>query len=380
MYKKGKKALVLMAIGALLLTVFIAGCGSSSSSSSSSTPETDAGNSAQTAGELTGQALKDAVKKEGKIVSYGMPNEWANYGEIWENFTKQYGITHSDTDMSSAEEIAKFDAEKNSPVADIGDVGITFGDVAIARDVVQPHKGPNWDEIPAWAKDKDGLWTGEYQGTIAFLVNTKLVKNVPKSWADLLKPEYKGCVVTGDVLKAAQSQAAILAAAFANGGDEKNLMPGIEYFKKLSQAGNLKPSDNIFSVFQKGEIPIGILWDFNALGYRSRLADKDDYQVVIPNDGTVASPYVSIINKYAPHPNAAKAFQDYLLSDEGQILLAKGYARPIRDSVSIPADIAKNMVPKDQYASAKPIKDFAAWQDGLKTIPDLWRNNIVVQQ
>lgn len=372
MLKRRRKPLALALIGAFLMSSLLTGCGT--------TPAADTAKNTNQTSELSGQALKDAVKKEGKIVSYGMPDAWANYGEIWGNFTKTNGITHSDTDMTSAEEIAKFDAEKGSPVADIGDVGITFGNVAKARDVVQPHKGPNWNEIPNYAKDKDGYWTGEYVGTIAFLVNTKLVKDVPHSWADLLKPEYKGAVVTGDVLKAAQSQAAILAAAFANGGDENNLTPGIQYFAKLAKAGNLKPSDNIFSVFQKGEVPIGILWDFNALGYRSRLADKENYQVVIPSDGTVASAYVSIINKYAPHPNAAKAFQDYLLSDEGQILLAKGFARPIRDKVQIPAEIAKTMVPKEQYASAKPIKDFAAWEKNMKTIPDLWRNNVIVSQ
>ena len=373
MFKKSRKPLVAVIIGTFLLSSFLTGCGAATSASTNQ----GAGKSTP---ELTGQALKDAVKKEGKVVSYGMPDSWANLGEIWGQFTQDYGITHSDTDMTSAEEISKFDAEKNSPVADIGDVGITFGNVAISRDVVQPHKGPTWDEIPDWAKDKDGLWTGEYVGTIAFLVNTKLVKDVPHSWADLLKPEYKGDVVVGDVLKAAQSQAAVLAAAFANGGDENNLNPGIDYFKKLAQAGNLKPSDNILSVFQKGEVPVGILWDFNALGYRSQLSDKDDYQVVIPTDGTVASAYVSVINKYAPHPNAAKAFQDFLLSDQGQILLAKGFARPIRDKVQIPADIAKNMVPQEQYASAKPIKDFAAWEKNMETIPDLWRNNVVVSQ
>ncbi|HWQ43995.1 MAG TPA: extracellular solute-binding protein [Desulfosporosinus sp.] len=376
MFNRSKKAIVMLTIGAFLASSILAGCGTTATPTATNTAK----DAKQASVELTGQALKDAVKKEGKIVSYGMPDDWANLGEIWSNFTKQYEITHSDTDMTSAEEIAKFDAEKANAVADIGDVGITFGNVAISRDVVQPHKGPTWNEVPDWAKDKNGLWTAEYVGTIAFLVNTKLVKTAPQSWADLLKPEYKGAVVTGDVLKAAQSQTAVLAAAFANGGDEKNLTPGFDYFKKLAKAGNLKLSDNVFAVFQKGEIPVGILWDFNALGYRSRLADKENYQIVIPSDGTVSSAYVSIINKYAPHPNAAKAFQDYLLSDEGQILLAKGFARPIRDKVQIPADVAKNMVPKEQYTSAKPIKDFSAWEADMKTIPDLWRNNVVISQ
>ena len=89
--------------------------------------------------------------------------------------------------MSSAEEVAKFEAEKDKPTADIGDVGIAFAPVAVEKGVAQPYKTTNWDEVPDWAKDKDGNWVVGYQGTIGFLVNKKLVKDVPKSWDDLTK-------------------------------------------------------------------------------------------------------------------------------------------------------------------------------------------------
>ena len=372
------KSKVTMVISLLVLTLvasMFAGCGAKK-------PEVAKPASTPAA---TGQAkpaetgpTKEAVQKEGKIVTYGMPDEWANYGEIFKIFNANYGITHQDTDMSSAEELAKFKAEQNNPVADLGDVGITFGNVAKVQGVVQPYKNKFWNEVPDWAKDKDGYWTGAYTGSIAFLVNKKLVKAVPKSWKDLLSADYKNCIVTGDMLKAAQSQNALLAVAFANGGDETNLKPGIDYFAKLMKAGNLKTIDNRIGNFQKGEIPVGMLWDFNALGYKSQMPNPDDYEVVIPSDGTVVSAYVSVINKWAPHPNAAKAFQDYLFSDEGQIKLAKGFSRPIR-KVTIPADVAKNLIPDVQYASAKPIKDYSAWEKSVKEIPDLWRNNVLAQ-
>lgn len=321
---------------------------------------------------------KAAVKKEGKLVTYGMPKEWANYGESYAAFTKLYGITHEDTDMSSAEELAKFKAEKNKPVADLGDIGIIFGSLAKSQNIVQPYKNKYWNEIPSWAKDKDGYWTAAYTGSIAMLVNKKLVTNVPHSFKDLLNPEYKNSVVVGDMQKAAQSQNTLLAATFANGGDESNLQPGIDYFKKLKDAGNLKDIDNKIGNFQKGEIPIGFLWDFNALGYKNAMNDPDDYVVVIPSDGTVMSAYVSVINKYAPHPNAAKAFQEYIFSNEGQINLAKGFAKPIRN-IKLPADVQNKMLPASDYKAAKQIKDFAVWDKTSKEIPTLWRDNILAQ-
>ncbi|MBC2579439.1 ABC transporter substrate-binding protein [Clostridium sp. DJ247] len=368
MLKKSKTSLILSLILTTLVATSFVGCGTKKDSSQANTNQT----------ETMARPSKEDVKKEGKLVSYGMPNEWANYLEIFKTFTNNYGITHEDTDMSSAEELAKFKAEKDKPLADIGDVGIVFGNIAKSENIVQPYKNTYWKDVPDWAKDKDGYWTGAYTGTIAFLVNKKLVKDVPHSFKDLQNPEYKNSIVVGDMLKAAQSQNALLAAAIANGGDESNLQPGINYFKQLKKMGNIKDVDNRIGNFQKGEIPIGILWDFNALNYRKTMNAEADYEIVIPSDGTVISAYVSIINKYAPHPNAAKAFQDYLFSDEGQINLAKGFAKPIRD-VKLPDDVAKQLLPNDAYKSAKPIKDYAAWDKNSKEIPNLWRDNILTQ-
>jgi putative spermidine/putrescine transport system substrate-binding protein len=366
MLKRSTKLLALGLIVTSMFTTTLIGCGAKKAT------QVDA------AANVTARPTKEAVQKEGKLISYGMPKEWADYEEIFKTVEGNYGITHEDTDMTSAEELSKFKAEKDNPVADIGDVGMTFGNVAKAQGIVQPYKNEHWDDVPDWAKDKDGYWTGAYTGTIAFLVNKKLVKDIPHSFKDLLNTEYKNCVVVGDVEKAAQSQNAILAAALANGGDEKNIQPGIDYFKKLKEMGNLKDIDNKVSNFQKGEVPIGILWDFNALSYRKTINQMDDYEVIVPTDGTVISAYVSVINQYAPHPNAAKAFQDFLFSDEGQIDLAKGFARPIR-KVTLPNDVKSQLLPDDDYKSAKSISDYDAWDKASEEIPDLWKQNVLAQ-
>lgn len=90
------------------------------------------------------------------------------------------------------------------------------------------------------------------------------------------------------------------------------------------------------------------------------------------------SGYATIINKYAPHPNAAKLTREYILSDAGQINLAKGYARPIRDSVKLPEDVAKKMIPKEQYKNAKPVQDYQAWETTAKKLPQLWQEQVLV--
>lgn len=321
-----------------------------------------------------------AARQEGAIVSYGMPDSWANWKDTWATFTQQYGLTHTDTDMSSAEELAKFEAEKDNPVADIGDVGFTFGPKAVEMGVVAAYKNKHWDKVPDWAKDPNGYWTAQYQGTIAFIVNTKKAAFVPQSWKDLLDPRLKGQVSIDDPLRSAQAKAGVLASAFANGGDEKNIQPGIDFWGQLVAQGNYRPIEVNVANIQKGEIAVGVLWDFNALNYRDQTG-MSELEVIIPSDATVSVPYVAVVNKWAPHPCAARLLVDYLFSEQGQIDRARGYARPIRSDIQLPADVAAKFPPADAYKSSRNISDLKAWEQTAETtLPELWESQVLSKQ
>ncbi|RNB84461.1 extracellular solute-binding protein [Brevibacillus fluminis] len=356
------------------MVVALAACSTTTTNGSGTS---QGGNSAAPAEEkpLTKEEVEAKAKQEGEVISVGMPDSWANWKDTWNDIGTKYGLKHTDTDMSSAEEIAKFDAEKNNPTADIGDVGIAFGPVAVEKGVTQPYKTSYFDEIPDWAKDKDGNWIVGYQGTISIISNKELVKNPPKSWADLKNGTYK--VAIGDVQKAAQAQMVVLAAAMAFGGDEKNIQPGIDFFADLAKQGRLSSAEVKTANFEKGEVEVGLLWDFNSLGYRDQI-DPKRFEVAIPQEGSVVSGYATIINKYAPHPNAAKLTREYILSDAGQINLAKGFARPIRDSVKLPDDVSSKLIPKEQYTNAKPIKNYKDWEETAKKLPQLWQEQVLV--
>ncbi|WAT00385.1 ABC transporter substrate-binding protein [Rouxiella chamberiensis] len=322
--------------------------------------------------------LEKAAKAEGTVNSVGMPDSWANWKDTWNDLSSKYGIKHSDTDMSSAQEIAKFLAEKSNASADIGDVGAAFGPVAVKEGVTLPYKPSTWDQVPEWAKDKDGNWALAYTGTIAFIIDKSQVKDEPHSWADLMKGKYK--VTIGDVSTAAQAANGVLAATYAMGGNEKNLKPGLEYFAKLAKAGRLSLTDPVIASLEKGEVQVGVVWDFNGLNYRDQI-DKTRFDVVIPSDGSITSGYTTIINKYAKHPNAAKLAREYIFSDAGQINLAKGYARPIRaEHLTLPDDVKAKLLPNSEYANAHPIADPEAWGKSAKTLPRLWQENVMINQ
>lgn len=325
------------------------------------------------------KTLEAAAKAEGAVNSVGMPDNWANWKGTWDDLAKNYGLKHIDTDMSSAQEIAKFAAEKDNASADIGDVGAAFGPISVKQGVVQPYKPTTWDQIPQWAKDTDGNWALAYTGTIAFIINKNLLKGseAPTKWADLKDGKYK--VSIGDVSTSAQAANGVLSAALANGGDEKNLQPALLMFAEIAKQGRLSMTDPVIATMEKGEIEVGVVWDFNGLSYKAKMVNPDDYIVLIPSDGAVISGYTTIINKYAKNPNAAKLTREYIFSDAGQINLARGNARPIRaEHITLPDDVKAQLLPNEQYKGVTPIKDADAWEKTSKGLPQKWQEEVII--
>ncbi len=360
-----KGSIIKMATVGILSVSIFAGC----SSNDQGTKKTEDYN------KISIEEITKKAKKEGVVNSVGMPDSWANWKGTWEDINAKYGIKHTDTDMSSAEELAKFESEKDKATADIGDVGAAFGPLAKQKGLTLPYKTSHWDDIPKWAKDEDGNWIIGYTGTIAFITDKNNVKNPPKSWKDLANGDYK--VTSGDVLKASQAQFGVLAAAEANGGDEKNIQPGVDFFEKLAKQGRLQPTDPTVTALEKGEVDVAIVWDFNALGYRDQI-DKKRFDVVIPEDASVVSGYSSVINKNAKHPYAAMLAREYILSDEGQANLARGYARPIRENVKLPEDAKAKLLPSNMYKNAKPVKSAKSWEKTTQQLLQLWQEKVLM--
>lgn len=322
--------------------------------------------------------IAEKAKEDGEVNSVGMPDTWANWGETWTEIEEKYGIKHTDTDMSSAEEIALFANEASDATKEIGDVGQSFGPVAEEQGVTLPYKTSYWDSVPDWAKDDDGDWIIGYYGTITFITNKNLVEDAPTSWQDVLEGDYT--LTIGDVSVATQAQSGLLSAAIAFGGDESNIQPGLDFFKTLAEEGRLDMGDTSVARLEKGEIEVAVLWDYNSLGYRSQIMENNpdaNFEVSVPSDGAIQSGYCTIINKYTKRPYAAAVAREYILSDEGQINLAKGYARPIRDDVELPEDVKASLLPDDQYTNARFIEDQEAWDKAVADLSSSWQEEVV---
>ena len=193
---------------------------------------------------------------------------------------------------------------------------------------------------------------------LAFAVNTDQVSNVPQDWADLLNEEYAGQVaLAGDPRLSNQAILSVMAASIASGGTAADAMPGLEFFKQLNDAGNFVPVIALPGTIAQGETPITVAWDYNNLAWRDSLAGTPPIEVVVPASGVVAGVYVQGISAYAPHPNAAKLWMEFLYSDEGQNIWLKGYCHPIRfndmaERGVIPQELLDALPPAAAYAGA----------------------------
>ena len=272
-------------------------------------------------------------------------------------------INELNPDAGSADELEAVRANKDNmgPQApDVLDVGLAFGPQAKEEGLIQPYKVSTWDEIPDDAKDADGYWYGDYYGVLSMIVNTDLVSTVPGSWADLLKPDYAASVaLAGDPRASNQAIQGVYGAGLANGGmdAEGAANAGLKFFADLNAAGNFVPVIGKAASVAQGTTPIVVAWDYNALAWRDGFEGNPAAEVIVPSDSVVAGVYIQAISAYAPHPNAAKLWMEYLYSDEGQLGWLKGYCHPIRFNAlaaagKIPQELLDALPPAENYAKA----------------------------
>jgi putative spermidine/putrescine transport system substrate-binding protein len=265
--------------------------------------------------------LVAAAQAEGTLTTIALPHDWCNYGEVIDTFKSKYGleVNELNPDAGSGDEVEAIKANKDNPgpqAPDVIDVGFSFGSSSKEEGLIQPYKVSTWDTIPDDAKDPEGYWYGDYYGVLSFLVNTDVQPDVPQDWADLLDPKYNGQV--------------------ALSGDPRT----------SNQAGNLVPLIANNGLVATGETAVRITWDYNGLAAIDSFEGNPAAEVVVPASGRFAGVYVQAISAYAPHPNAAMLWMEFLYSDEGQLLWMKGYCHPIRE-----ADLRdRGVIPEDLLA------------------------------
>ena len=271
--------------------------------------------------------LVEAAKAEKELNVIALPPDWANYKEIIDTFSSKYGIkvNSAQPDANSQDEINAANQQKGKSTApDVFDLGQA---IALANTkLFAPYKVEKFDDIPAEFKDPDGTWVNDYGGYTSIGYDSAKVPEVT-AVADLLKPEFKGKVaLNGDPTTASAAANGVLMTALANGGSVDDIAPGLNFFVKLKEAGNFVPVDPTPATIESGQTPVVIDWDYLNAAETKKIPT---WKVFVPNDALVGGYYFQAINSGGPHPAAARLWQEFLYSDEGQNLFLKGLARPV---------------------------------------------------
>lgn len=357
--RRGRVAagLALTAVAALAL----AGCAGGAADASAS--DTDAATATSLADFGALADLEAAAKAEGQLNVIALPRTWANYGEVLDLFAERYPeitINEQSPDASSAEEIQAAETNKGLDTApDVFDLGLA---VALQNtDSFAPYKVESFDEIPDALKEPSGLFVGDYGGYMSIGYDSSRF-DAPTSLDDLLDPQYKGAVaINGDPTQAGSAFAAVGLATVEQGGTLDDFTPGIDFFGELAKAGNFLKVDPTDATIASGETPVVFDWDY--LNAAQAKAVPTWKTVVLPGTG-YAGYYNQAINKDAPHPAAARLWQEFLYTDEVQNLWLKGGARPARmdamtEAGTIDADLAaalpeapsETVVPTEEQSS-----------------------------
>ena len=322
-----------------LAAVAITACSPPSNGDSSTDTDTanggDTDSSAVDAAQATSAAdfgglegLIEAAQAEGQLNVIALPPDWANYGALISGFEEKYGITvvSDQPNASSAEEIAtakRLAGQSTAP--DVFDLGAA---VALANlDQYAPYQVETWDDIPEHFKHPEGLWVNDYGGYMSIGYDSARVPDVT-SIEDLLGDGFRGLVaLNGNPTEAGAAFAGVQMVSISRGGTAGDLEAGVNFFEELHQAGNFLPVDPTPATVESGQTPLVIDWDYLNATFTEQIPT---WTVLVPDEAVVAGYYYQAINIGAPNPAAARLWQEYLYSDEGQNLWLNGGARPVR--------------------------------------------------
>ena len=310
-------------------------------------------------------AFTPALAQDKVVVQYDCIPNYANWGGVTAQYQKETGVRVPPDMKGSSATMVALEKEQANPQADCAYYSAAIGFQAAGKGLHAPYKPAGWEKIPADLKDPSGLWWTVHSANVAIIVNTAALKGkpVPKSFADLLKPEYKGLIVYDDPTIHGTSFTFVYGInAILGGGPD--LKAGFDYLKALDANVLNYARENSYNDVVRGEVPIWINADGN--GLKMKWTDKAPVEVIIPEEGTVVAPLVMALVKGAPHAEDAKRYLDWCLGDSAQKTMAESFFRPIMN-VNLEADAAK-FPPASAYAKAKtlPLDLMAANADAVK--------------
>lgn len=250
--------------------------------------------------------------------------------ELCDQYLKETGVEVKFQRLAGGEAETRLEAEKANPQASLwlGGVGLNHMS-AKKKSLTAPYVSRMASNTPAQYRDPENFWIGLYVGPLGFITNTKVAGEQgikpPTSWADLLKPEYKGKIRVGNPSLTGTAYNVVTTIRYVFGGDEEK---AFDYLRKLD--ANIDQYTKSGAAGSKsvaiGEIPIAIGYAHDMVKLK---VEGAPVAITIPTEGTGYEVASMSLVKDGPNPVEAKKFYDWILGKSAQDIIGKWYVVPL---------------------------------------------------
>ncbi len=315
------RKIVAMLLAVIMCIGFVA-CGTQNENSKEdSKPSKAAANPTESANTPT----EDNKQLSGKVTVY-MPSPAGLADEIAAGFEAKTGVEVEVFQGTTGEILARLEAEEANPVADVVILASWSDGLSMkAEDKILSYTPANADKLVEGWIDADSTLFGYSASAVGVIYNTTIISELSADWSDLAKEEYKDMLAIPDPEKSGACKDFV--AGFVN-------QYGWDAIEGMAANGMIVPGANkaALEAVTTGEVGILVAGvDYNAY---SSIAKGEPLEIYYPAGGTVVNPRPAMIMKTAPNVDNAKAFVDYLLSDEVQQMVADAYLLPGRTDIS----------------------------------------------
>jgi iron(III) transport system substrate-binding protein len=328
---------------------------------------------------LAALSLPAAAQQNQVNIICSVQADWCNM--IQTVFAKSTGIKVNMSLKGSGEALAQLIAEKANPKTDVWFGGT--GDPhlqAAEQDLTIEYKSASLPQLHAWAQQQaqQSGWktVGIYSGPLGFGYNTELLAKkklaVPKSWADLLKPEYKGEIQVAN--PASSGTAYTMVATLVQLMNEDK---AFDYMKALHKniGAYTRSGTGPIKAVARGETAVSISFVHDGPGEKMQ---GFPVETITPSEGTGAEIGSMSIVKGARNLDAAKKFYEWALTPQAQqfgaatkqFQLPSNKATPVDPNVP---DFKKIKFINYDYAkygsSAERRRLIAKWEKEVNSLP-----------
>lgn len=308
----------------------------------------------------------DTAEGDSDTLTVYSPHPAETINLLVKEFESKTGIKVDVIAAGTGELLARVEAEGENA---LGDVlwGGGAESLAAFKDFFEPYESPELANIDSIYYDEGFTWLGESPLPMVIMYNTDLVAeaDAPKSWEDLLKPEFKGKIAMADPAKSGSAYTIMATMISAYGKDTD----GWDFIKKFYENLDEKVIGSSSGVYQgvaDGEYSVGLTLEKQAIEY---VLNGAPVKIVYPEEGTTAVPDGLAIIKGAKNKENAKKFVDFALSKETQEIMADSLSRrSIRDDVEAPEGLPplgdiKQVEYDFGWASSEKEVNLEKWKD-----------------